>query len=170
MTALSLQAFAIGLVGFSYVKILAPAYFAREDTRTPVRIALIALLVNFVLSVTLAAVLTHYEFVGTHAGLALAISIAALLNAALLYRGLRRDGIIHHSTGWPALILRCAVANVVMAIAVLASASPLQSWLEATVVERVGWLFAQVAIGAVAYILTLLVLGVRPANLKLHAE
>ena len=170
MTALSLQAFAIGLVGFSYVKILAPAYFAREDTRTPVKIALKALLVNFVLSVALAAILTHYEFVGTHAGLALAISIAALLNAVLLYRGLRADGIIRHSSGWPALVARCVVANAVMAMAVFASSAPLQSWLEASAVQRMGWLLGQIVIGAAAYALTLLMLGLRPANLRLNAK
>ena len=50
MTAMALQAYAVGLIGFSFVKILAPAYFARENTKTPVRIALSALLLNFVLS------------------------------------------------------------------------------------------------------------------------
>jgi putative peptidoglycan lipid II flippase len=114
MTALALQAFAVGLIGFSYVKILAPAYFAREDTRTPVRVGLIALAVNFVLSVSLAWYLTRIGFAGTHAGLALAISVAALLNAFLLYRGLRRDGVVRHGKGWTSLLLRTAVANLVM--------------------------------------------------------
>ena len=114
MTALALQAFAIGLVGFSYVKILAPAFFAREDTKTPVRIGLIALAVNFVLSVALAWYLTSIGFAGTHAGLALAISVAALLNAGLLYRGLLRDGVLRHSSGWGLLVLRALAANAVM--------------------------------------------------------
>src|SRR5210317_2046705 len=114
MTALALQAFAVGLIGFSYVKILAPAYFAREDTRTPVKVGLIALAVNFVLSVSLAWYLTRIGFAGTHAGLALAISVAALLNAFLLYRGLRQDGVLRHGKGWASLLLRTAVANLVM--------------------------------------------------------
>jgi putative peptidoglycan lipid II flippase len=94
MTALAVQAFSIGLIGFSLVKILAPAYFARQNTRTPVKFALIALAVNFILSVVLAFVLTRSGYEGTHAGLALAISVAAMVNAWLLYHGLRRDSFI----------------------------------------------------------------------------
>ena len=97
MTALALQAFAVGLVGFSYVKILAPAFFAREDTKTPVKIGLIALAVNFLLSVSLAWYLTAIGYAGSHAGLALAISVAAIVNAVLLYRGLLRDKVLRHS-------------------------------------------------------------------------
>jgi putative peptidoglycan lipid II flippase len=78
MTALALKAYAIGLVGFSFVKILAPAYFAREDTKTPVRIALGALLVNFILSIGLAWYLTASKIAGPHAGLAAATSVAAM--------------------------------------------------------------------------------------------
>src|SRR5690606_1147637 len=75
---LSLQAFSLGLIGFSFVKILAPAYFAREDTKTPVKIGVISLGVNFVLSVLLAWSLARAGFEATHAGLALAVSVAAL--------------------------------------------------------------------------------------------
>ena len=104
MAALSLQAFAAGLIGFSFVKILAPAYFAREDTKTPVRIGLIALAINFGLSVVLAWWLTEIGYVGTHAGLALAISMAAIANAWLLFRGLRSDGVVATGDGWLPLI------------------------------------------------------------------
>lgn len=170
MTALSLQAFSIGLIGFSFVKILAPAYFAREDTRTPVKIGLIALAVNFVLSIALAYVLTRQGYVGTHAGLALAISVAAILNAWLLYRGLRRDGIIQHSSGWIGLIVKCLAANVVMAASLLFFARSLEFWLDAGSVARAGWLLLQVGLGAGAYAATLLVLGLRPATLRLNAD
>ncbi len=106
LAGLSLQAFAIGLVGFSFVKILAPAYFAREDTTTPVKIGLIALGVNLGLSVILAYTLTEAGYEGTHAGLALAISVAAILNAWLLHRGLRRDGVVDHPVGWAVFLIR----------------------------------------------------------------
>ena len=120
MTALALQAFALGLIGFSYVKILAPAYFARENTRTPVRFGLIALAVNFVLSVVLAYVLTRAEYEGTHAGLALAISVSAILNAWLLYRGLRRDCVLMHGHGWGRLFLQVGAGIVVMTLCLFA--------------------------------------------------
>ncbi len=170
LTALSLQAFAIGLIGFSFVKILAPAYFAREDTKTPVRIAIVALVVNVVLSIALAYWLTRIGYVGTHAGLALAISVAALVNAGLLYRGLRHEGIIRPSGGWRALLLRIVIANAVMTVCLVGIAKPLDWWLLASVPERAGWLALQVTAGVAAYFVALLTLGLRPGMLRLSGS
>jgi putative peptidoglycan lipid II flippase len=170
LTAISLQAFSIGLVGFSFVKILAPAYFAREDTRTPVKIGLIALLVNFVLSVTLAYFLQRAGFAATHAGLALAISVAALVNAWLLYRGLRRKNIVHHSAGWRSLLIKFLIANLCMVFTLLMLTRPLSWWIEASVFGRVGWVLLEVAAGASVYFLALFALGVRTSTLRLHTD
>ena len=170
MTALALQAFALGLVGFSYVKILAPAYFARENTRTPVRFGLIALAVNFVLSVVLAYVLTQAEYEGTHAGLALAISVSAILNAWLLYRGLRRDGVLTHSLGWGKLSFQVFAAIVVMTLCLVTMERPLDWWVAATVIDRLIWLSVSVFAGMAAYFAVLLLLGLRPSNLRLRSE
>lgn len=169
MTALSLQAFAAGLIGFSFVKILAPAYFAREDTKTPVKIGLIALAVNFGLSVVLAWTLTRAGYAGTHAGLALAISIAALLNAWLLYRGLDRDGVMKAGQGWSALLARVVIANGVMVLCLRVLDRPLEWWLVAGAWERAGWLGIVVAAGAASYFVTLLVIGARPAQFRHRA-
>jgi putative peptidoglycan lipid II flippase len=166
LAALSLQAFAAGLIGFSFVKILAPAYFAREDTRTPVKIGLIALAINFVLSVLFAVVLTRSGYPATHAGLALAISIAAIVNAWLLHRGLAREGILEHSPGWGVFLMRVLFANIVMAAALTWLDRPLAWWLETTAAGRVGWLGMVVGVGAFAYFAALLVFGLRPAHLR----
>ncbi len=170
LTALALQAFALGLVGFSYVKILAPAYFAREDTRTPVRIGLIALAVNFAISVSLSWYLTSIGYAGSHAGLALAISVAALLNAWLLYRGLKQDGFVRHSAGWAKLTLQVGLANVAMCAILALLGRPLAWWLEAGLALRAGWLAVTIAAAAGGYFLLLFVLGLRPSNfgLKRH--
>ena len=165
MAALSLQAFAAGLIGFSFVKILAPAYFAREDTRTPVKIGLVALAINFVLSVALAWWLTRIGYDGTHAGLALAISIAAIVNAWLLYRGLRKDGVVSLSTGWGAFLLRVLIANVAMIVCLYYFERPLDWWLEASVWTRSVWLGTIVSAGALVYFLALVVAGGRPSQL-----
>ena len=170
MTALSLQAFAIGLVGFSFVKILAPAYFAREDTRTPVKIGLIALLVNLILSVSLAYFMQRAGYAGTHAGLALAISIAAILNAYLLYRGLRRDGIIRHSSGWQSLLLKFLAANICLVICLEVLARPLTWWLESDAMSRMVWVLMDISVGAIVYFLVLFVLGVRTTTLRLRTD
>jgi putative peptidoglycan lipid II flippase len=167
MTAMALQAYAIGLVGFSFVKILAPAFFAREDTRTPVRIALIALTVNLVLSIASAWYLTRIGFVGTHVGLALATSVAALLNAGLLYRGLRREGVLVHSPGWTLLLLQLSLANVAMWAILRFLHKSLSWWLTVGPAERMAWLGLSVLAGAAVYFLVLIVLGLRPSKLKL---
>ncbi len=170
MTALSLQAFALGLIGFSFVKILAPAYFAREDTRTPVKAGLIALVVNFVLSVVLAYTLSRAGYVGTHAGLALAISVAAIVNAWLLYHGLRRDKIVMHSPGWPLLLLRFFGANAAMMVAIVWLHRPLEWWIGASGLDRSLWLGVVVTVGAVVYFVALILLGLRPSQLKLESS
>jgi putative peptidoglycan lipid II flippase len=131
MTALALKAYAVGLIGFSLVKIFAPAYFAREDTGTPVRMAVIALGVNLVLSVGIAWLMTSNEVAGPHAGLAAATSAAAILNAGLLYRGLIRNRILRHSRGWAALMLRLGAANAVMVGAIYGLYRPLEWWVAA---------------------------------------
>jgi len=168
MTALALQGFAVGLVGFSFVKILAPAYFAREDTRTPVRIGLVALAVNFVLSVALAWYLTSIGYAGSHAGLALATSVAAILNAWLLYRGLRRDGFVLHAAGWLPLSLQVAVANGLMWAALEYLARPLDWWLGVGRGDRVEYLGVCVVAGAIVYFVALVAMGLRPSRLGLR--
>lgn len=167
LTAIALQAFSVGLIGFSLVKTLAPAYFAREDTRTPVRIGLIALAVNFVLSLLLAWWLVSIGSDASHAGLALAISVAALLNAWLLYRGLSRDGVITHAPDWLPLLVRFALANVVMALVLVWLNRPLDWWLEAGPWLRAGWLGVSVAAAAASYFAALWISGMRPSHLRL---
>jgi putative peptidoglycan lipid II flippase len=166
MTALSLQAFAIGLIGFSFVKILAPAYFAREDTKTPVKIGLVALAVNFSLSILLAWGLTRIGYPGTHAGLALAISVAAIINAWLLYRGLRRDGFLSPGAGWLAFVVRVIAANAAMIVAVRVLDRPLDWWLAASVWQRSAWLAVVVGAGVAAYFIVLILVGTRPAQFR----
>jgi len=167
MAAISLQAFALGLVGFSFVKILAPAFFAREDTRTPVRYGLIALAINFVLSVLLAWYLTRVEYAASHAGLALATSVAAIANAWLLYRGLRREGLLTHTAGWGLLMLRVLIANAAMSAAILWLQQPLDWWIDASTFDRTLELGMVIAAGAAVYFVTLVVLGLRLSQFRL---
>ena len=168
MTVLALQAYAVGLVGFSFVKVLAPAFFAREDTRTPVRVGIVALAANLVLGASTAWYLATSGFAGPHAALASATSFAALLNAALLYRGLRRDGVIDHAPGWGMLLLRVAFANVVMVAVLLQLFRAADWWMAAGFGERVTWLSVSVIAGAGTYLIALLALGLRPSQLRLE--
>ncbi len=167
MTAMALQAYAVGLVGFSYVKVLAPAFFAREDTRTPVRVGIAALGVNATLSAASAWYLTSRGFAAPHVGLAAATSAAALLNAVLLYRGLRNSGVLAHAADWPGLLGRMLFANLAMWAVLHWLGKPLDWWLDAGLPGRVTWLAASVAAGAGIYFVALIVLGLRPSQLYL---
>jgi putative peptidoglycan lipid II flippase len=170
MTAMALQAYAVGLVGFSFVKILAPAYFAREDTRTPVRIALVALAVNLVLSIALAWYLTTSGLAGPHAGLAAATTVAAILNALLLYRGLKKEQILVHSDGWTALMIRATMANLAMVLVLLQFLRPLEWWIEASFSGRVVWLLMTIVAAAAAYFAALLIAGTRFSQIALRTD
>ena len=167
MTVMALQAYAIGLVGFSFVKVLAPAFFAREDTRTPVRIGIVSLLVNLALGISLAWYLTRSGFDGPHVGLAAATSVAAILNAMLLYRGLKRAGVMLHGSGWPVLLIRVFCANAVMCAVLLMLDRSVEWWFDAATGNRLGWLCVSVGAGAAAYFLVLVLLGTRVSHFKL---
>jgi putative peptidoglycan lipid II flippase len=170
MTAIALQAYAAGLIGFSFVKILAPAYFAREDTRTPVRIALIALATNLVLSIALAWYLSSRGIAGPHAGLAAATSFAAMINAALLYRGLRSAGILLHSTGWPVLLGRVGLACALMTVVLWQVQRPLEWWVANSLGGRISWLTVSIIAGVGVYFATLMLLGTRLSQFRLRAK
>lgn len=170
MTAMALQAYAVGLIGFSFVKVLAPAFFAREDTKTPVRIALLALLVNLVLSIGIAWTMTTSGVVGPHAGLAAATSVAAILNAVLLYRGLRKARVLQHSSGWSMLIIRVALACTVMFAVLYQLYRPLEWWIDASFTGRVGWLAVTTIAGAGTYFAALLLMGTRLSQFRLKSD
>jgi putative peptidoglycan lipid II flippase len=167
MATLSLMAYSFGLLGFTFVKVLVPGYFARQDTKTPVKIGVFALLVNMVLNVAIVVPWYQAELVGPHAGLAIATSISAFLNAGLLYRGLRREGVLVHSAGWWRFVLRVVVACAVMAMLLNYFVPPAVAWLEASFWQTCYWLLASVLGGAAAYLGVLFATGVRPGELRL---
>lgn len=155
MASLSLMAYSLGLIGFVGVKILVPGFSARQDMRTPVRIAVAAMLTNIVLNLALVVPLAH-------AGLALATSLAAFLNAGLLLWYLRRDKIFQPQSGWVALISKVALANVVMVAFVWWAKGDTSLWLAAGLLERVLRLVVVVSGGFVLYFMSLVGLGLRP--------
>lgn len=159
MAERSLMAYGIGLQAFIMIKVLAPGYYARQDTRTPVRIAVAAMLSNMVLNLILIFPLQH-------AGLALATTLSAYLNAFLLLRGLRRAQVYEPSAGWGALGLRVGAAVTVMALLVIAAAPSLAEWTDAARLERIAWLVGLIAAAATAYFAVLLMLGIRLSDLR----
>ncbi len=167
MASLSLITYSLGLLGFTLVKILAPGYYARQDTKTPVRIGIIALVTNMAMNVVFVLSWIQLELPGPHAGLALATSLTAFLNAGLLWRGLRTAGVWSARPGWLRFFLQVAVACAVMAMLLFQFLPPLAAWLEAGWVVRCGWLAMAVLGGALAYAAVLLAVGLRPAALRM---
>ena len=166
MAEASLMAYAFGLFGFTLIKVLAPGYFARQDTKTPVRFGVYAMFVNITLNLVLVVWLVRSEFFAPHAGLALATSLAALLNGCLLFLGLRRRGVYQPGGGWFLLMLRVLSANAVMAAALWYLKGDLQVWIGLSAPERAARLAAFVIGGGLLYGASVLALGLRPRHFK----
>lgn len=158
MSALALAAFAVGLPGFILVKVLAPGFYARQDTRTPVRIGVIAVATNIVLSLA-------FVYPLAHTGLALAISIAAWVNAGLLYWRLRQAAVYRPLAGWGPFLIRVSLASATLGLALMWGMGTLESWLVASVWERTARLTLWVIAGIMVYAAMAVALGVRPAQL-----
>jgi putative peptidoglycan lipid II flippase len=159
-----LMAYAAGLLGIILVKILAPAFYARQDIRTPVRIAI---------GVLVATQLMNLVFVPRLgvAGLALSIGLGACINAVFLFTGLRRRGIYVPHAGWLAFFLKVVLAVALMgAVAWLSQAQLDWAALRAHPVLRLAALFAIIALSAVAYFAVLLALGFRPRHFMRRAK
>ena len=169
MARLSLMAYAAGLLGFTLVKVLAPGYFARQETRQPVRIGLIALALNMVLNIALVVPWVRSGTAGPHTGLALATSVSAFVNAGLLYRGLYKAGILRPTPGWFRLLINVAVACALMTALIIYFLPPLDLWLQASVLIRCLWLTAAVLGGATAYVAVLFAVGVRAADFRIES-
>jgi putative peptidoglycan lipid II flippase len=161
MATLSLQAYAIGLPGFILVKVLATAFFARQDVRTPVRIGIIALLANIFMNIVFVVPMVWWDAPAPHAGLALATSLAAFLNAGLLFRALHRVDRYRFTPGWRRLLLQVGAATVVMLLAVGALTDDPLRWAGRTWDGRVFHLLLLVAAGMAAYCVSLRLLGLR---------
>ncbi len=166
MARLSLMAYGLGLLGFIMVKVLAPGFYARQDTRTPVRIGIIAMVANMVLNVAFVVPLAWFEVSGAHAGLALATSLAAFVNAGLLLRGLVRDGVFRAQPGWARLLLQCLSGCSAMALVLWWLGDSMELWSARNLGERLAHLLLNVGAGVGVYFAALHLLGLRWRTLR----
>lgn len=153
MAARSLTAYALGLLGFMLVKVLAPGFAARQDTRTPMRFGIYALGAHLALSIVLVFPLAH-------AGLALATSLAAFLNAGLLLALLLKKGIYKPSGAWRLFGLRVLSASAAMA-AVLIYGVDAGQWALWGAKQRALQLGLWIGIAMLVYMLALLLSGIK---------
>jgi putative peptidoglycan lipid II flippase len=161
MTAYALMTYSFGMLFMSLVKVLAPGFFARQDTRTPVRVGLISLGLNIGLNLAIVLPAANAGFPAPHALLAISTSLSAGLNTVLLLRCLRKAGVYTPAAGWPALMARIVGANAVMAGALLWMGGDLDSWMGASALARVGRCAACIGGAAVLYFAALYGLGMR---------
>jgi len=157
MTRHALLAYSIGLLGMILVKILAPGFYARQNVVTPVKIGILTLV---------ATQLMNLAFIGPlkHAGLALAIGLGACLNAGLLYRYLRRQGIYSPQPGWPVFLLKVAASVAFMAIVLFTTMGEPSWWLSAPWHRKLLATVGLVLLGAAAYAACLAAFGMRPRD------
>ena len=168
MSALSLRAYSLGLIAFMLVKVLAPGFYARKDTATPVKIGIVAMVANMIMNFLLTIHLMYYWNIG-HMGLALATSMAAVLNAFLLFRGLKRAGFYHPQAGWGVYLLRLCLASAMLVALILWLAPDMQAWLGWEWQRRAFELAVICCAGVVVYFLAHAVVGTRMLHMRAPA-
>ncbi len=166
MASISLMVYSTGLIGFIVVKVLAPGYFARQDTKTPVKIGLIAMVANMVMNVVFVVPMLKLNWPAPHAGLALATSISAFINAGLLYFGLKKSGVYLPQVGWMKLFSQTILAVAVMGGLIFTVSGDFSFWINASISQRILQLSWIVPLGAISYFSVLWVTGVRFHQLR----
>lgn len=154
MASHSLMAYAVGLPGFILIKVLSSAFFSRQDTRTPVKVGVIAMLCNIVFNLLLVFPLAHV-------GLALATSLSAYVNCGLLYLYLRRNGVYQPAGGAARHLFRIAAGIAAMALLLLMLVPDIGAWSGWDVFQRAWQLGLWVILGGLSYFAVLLLLGLR---------
>ncbi|MEH6824827.1 MAG: murein biosynthesis integral membrane protein MurJ [Motiliproteus sp.] len=155
----SLRAYSLGLLAFMLIKVLAPGYFSRQDTKTPVKIGIWAMAVNMLLNLALIVPLAH-------AGLALATSLSAFLNAGLLLRGLLRDQVLCWQAGWLRFGGQLLAANLAMALLLVLFVPELSQWLSWGVWDRGLAMALSCTLGGGVYLAVLWLCGFRVRQLR----
>ena len=184
MTALSVFGLSFGLPAFALVKTVLPAFYARQDTRTPMRAGLVALVANMVFNVALLALLYAWKVPpeaqargimaglastpGLHFALGIASALSSYLNLGLLLYWLRKARVYDPQPGWGRFLLRLGIANAAMVLALLAGLQLAPDFTTMAAWPRVGWLALLVGGGAGLYALALLALGFRPRDFREH--
>ncbi|WP_265676404.1 murein biosynthesis integral membrane protein MurJ [Vibrio qingdaonensis] len=157
--SMSLLAYASGLLNFMLIKVLAPGYFSRQDTRTPVKYGIIAMASNMVFNAIFAY---FYGYVG----LAMATALSALVNMVLLYRGLHIQQVYRVTKQTLIFITKLAVSAIVMVAVVVWRLDDMQQWLSWGLAQRATTLTMLIVLGGATYLFTLLLLGIRVKDLK----
>jgi len=163
LVSMALYAYLSGLVSFMFIKILAPGYYARQDTKSPVKIGIIAMVANMVFNLLLA------PFWG-YVGLAIATSLSASLNAFLLYRGLKASGVYQLTSTTLFFMLKLILSAIIMAVVVYQLSPLFAVWLSLSFWSQVYQLLECITIGMLSYFVGLFLFGVRLKDFKIQSS
>lgn len=166
MAGWALKAYSFGLLAFILIKVLANGFYARQDTKTPVKIGIIAMAVNMGLNLIFVLTLINFEFVAPHMGLAMATTVSAIVNAYLLYKGLRRSEVYKPQAGWVIYISKILMASALMILTVWWLSPTSDIWLEFTAIQRVVKLATVVICAASIYLIGLWMMRVKFWQIK----
>ena len=161
MAALSLMTYSLGLAGFISVKILAPGFYARQDTKTPMRIGIVALGSNMALNLLIVAPMAYFDIVGAHAALAFSTAASAYINGVLLWHRLRKHGVYWAKPGWGKFALQVAAASGIMAMFLVWAAGDWEHWFRWHAWDRCLHLAVWAGLAAGIYFVSLWLLGFR---------
>ena len=162
MTRLALVAYSVGLLGLILVKVLAPGFYARQNIKTPVKIAILTLFATQAMNLIFIWPLKH-------AGLALAIGLGACLNAAVLYYQLRQQAVYQPQAGWAVFLAKLALALLAMGAFLWFAMGTEAHWLDYRARERIAHIGLLVVGGAGTYFTALWLLGFRLAHFRRRA-
>ncbi len=165
-TSYALMAYSWGLLGFSFVKVLVPGYYARQNTKRPVRIAMTALAITMSLNVVVVLPASMLGFPNPHILIATSTCIGAAINTFLLWRGLTREGVLQHSPGWPAFVTRILAANLLMGALLWWLAGDTAHWATMSFLDRLLRGGGGILAGAALYFVALYAFGMRYRHLR----
>ncbi len=164
MTALALQCMSGGVLAFMLIKVFAPGFYAIQDTKTPVRVGLMAVAANAILNIIFIGIFKLINWQAEHMALAIASSGSALVNAGMLYFYLHKKDIFRFGAHWKKLFIQFAIANIAMITALWCALT----WYDGSVSQwiRILEVVGLCLVGVIAYAVALLASGFRPRHLK----
>lgn len=184
MSTLSILALSCGLPAFALVKVLLPAFYARQDTRAPVRAGVAAMVVNMLFNGVFIVILFELwatpaarqaswmagiaQVPGLHLALGIASSLSSYLNFVLLWHWLKRSGVYRRQPGWLRHWARLALACAAMVLVLAAGRWLWPDWDGVATFTRVWRLAVLVVAGAAAYVVALFAAGLRMGDLRAH--
>ena len=159
MSALSLMTYSFGLSGFIMVKVLAPGFYSRQDTKTPVKIGMISVVSNIVLNMLIVLPWYFSGKPGAHAGLALATALAGYVNAGLLFYKLHQQKIFSPEQGWTTYLLKVALACLIMITALWFTIPNDHYWQTTPIAHKALSLVGLILLALISYFGSLRLMG-----------